>query len=157
MFAVTKYVDLESKIPLHFKLETTMAFLVLLGGLITGWQASYVNWARVHYKVPWPHTFAPDSNKEKLKFDMIQRASINFTENYTQFLCVSYLAANMAPKSAAVFGFFYLLGRIVFSMGYYSGDASKKDNGAFGYMIGIFPQYGLAWLFFLTSMGLVTV
>jgi hypothetical protein len=50
-----------------------------------------------------------------------------------------------------------LLGRIVFAQGYYSGIAEKKDNGAFGYMLGIFPLFGLAWLFLLTELKVLTL
>ena len=45
--------------------------------------------------------------------------------------------------------------RVVFALGYYSGIAAKKDNGAFGYMLGFFPLYGLCWLWFLTELKLL--
>ena len=73
------------------------------------------------------------------------------------FLGVAFFAAKMAPKLAAVFGFIFLLGRVVFAQGYYSGIAEKKDNGAFGYMLGIFPLYGLAWLYLVTELKLLAL
>ena len=158
MFALLKYVNPEPMLKfLPFKLETTMCFLVLAAGLVQGMMASYTNWARVEYNNPWPHTFCLEKNKDKLKFDMVQRAHLNFVENYTQFLAVAFFAAKMAPKLAAVFGFIFLLGRVVFAQGYYSGIAEKKDNGAFGYMLGIFPLYGLAWLYLVTELKLLAL
>ena len=88
---------------------------------------------------------------------MVQRAHLNFVENYPKFLGVAFFAAKMAPKLAAVFGFISLLGRVVFAQGYYSGIAEKKDNGAFGYMLGIFPLYGLAWLYLVTELKLLAL
>jgi hypothetical protein len=106
MYALIKYVNPEPMLEvLPFSLETTMAFLVLFAGLVQGMMASTTNWARKEYEVPWPHTFGQEKNKDKLKFDMVQRAHLNFVENYTQFLAVAFFAAKMAPKLAAVFGF----------------------------------------------------
>jgi glutathione S-transferase len=140
MFAGMKY-NLEGMLAVlpAMTVEGTMALLVLLAGLVQGMMAAKTNWARVEYKNPWPHTFCLESNPDKLRFDMVQRAHLNFVENYAQFLAVAYFAARLAPKCAAVFGTIFLLGRVVFALGYYSGVAEKKDNGAFGYMLGIFP------------------
>ena len=60
------------------------------------------NAARIKYDVPWPHTFALESNPKKLLFDSVQRANISFTENYTQMLALFFFASNLAPKVYAV-------------------------------------------------------
>ena len=49
---------------LPFTLETTMAFLVLVAGLVQGMMAATTNWARVEYKNPWPHTFCLEKNPD---------------------------------------------------------------------------------------------
>ena len=49
---------------LPFTLETTMAFLVLVAGLVQGIMAATTNWARVEYKNPWPHTFCLEKNPD---------------------------------------------------------------------------------------------
>ena len=61
--------------------------------------------------VPWPHTVAPEKNKDKLLFDAVQRAHLNFVENYPQFLGVAFFALKLAPKLATVCGTLFLLGR----------------------------------------------
>merc|ERR1711871_343717 len=159
MYCAMRYGDLESKLGVlpSFSVESTMALLVLLAGLVQGMMASKTNWARVEYNNPWPHTFCLEGNKDKLRFDMVQRAHLNFVENYPQFLGVAFFSAKLAPKCAALFGTIYPLGRVVFAFGYYSGIAEKKDNGAFGYMLGIFPLYGLAWLFLAKELNFLSL
>ena len=61
--------------------------------------------------MPWPHTVAPEKNKDKLLFDAVQRAHLNFVENYPQFLGVAFFALKIAPKLATVCGTLFLLGR----------------------------------------------
>merc|ERR1719171_3253710 len=121
-----KFVDPEPKLPLPLNLETSMCFLVLSAGLVQGMMSATTNWARKEYEVPWPHTFGQDKNKNKLKFDMVQRAHLNFVENFTRFLAVAFFACKMAPKLSTIFGSVFLLGRVVFAKGYYSGNAAKK-------------------------------
>jgi glutathione S-transferase len=101
---------------------------VLLAGVVQSLMASKTNWARLEYNVPWPHTFALEKSKDKLKFDMVQRAHLNFVENYPQYLATAYFALQLAPTLATLFGCFFLLGRVVFALGYYSGDATAKNK-----------------------------
>ena len=51
-----------------------MAVIVMVAGLVQNMMAASTNEARTKYGVPWPHTFAPEKNADKLKFDMVQRA-----------------------------------------------------------------------------------
>lgn len=157
MYAVLKYVNPEQKLlaALPFTLETTMAYLVLMGGLVQGMMFSKTNWARIEYSVPWPHTFALENNPKKIMFDCVQRAHLNFVENYTQMLALIFFAAKLAPKATFIFGSFFLLGRVLFAQGYYSGVAEKKDIGVIGYLLGVFPITGLAWLYLLSQLGFV--
>ena len=129
-----------------------MCWIIMLAGLIQGWLGATTNWARKEYNVPWPWTFAQPSNKNKLKFDMVQRAHLNFVENYTQVLGVSYFAAQVSSNLAAVCGSFFLLGRLAFIRGYYTGNAKNKDSGAFGYILGFFPLVGLAWYYLISNL-----
>ena len=131
-YALLKYAGAETAlsaaIPLDINAATGGCILVLLAGVVQGLMASKTNWGRLEYKVPWPHTFALENNKNKLKFDMIQRAHLNFVENYPQYLATAYFALQLAPNLATLFGTFFLLGRVVFALGYYSGDATQKNK-----------------------------
>merc|ERR1712146_710214 len=64
----------------------------------------------------------------RLKFDMVHRAHLNFVENSPQYLATAYFALQLAPALATLFGCFFLLGRVAFSLGYYSGDATAKNK-----------------------------
>lgn len=131
-YALLKYAGAENAlsaaIPLDINAATGGCILVLLAGVVQSLMASKTNWARVHYGVPWPHTFAPEKHKDKLKFDMVQRAHLNFVENYPQYLATAFFALQLAPTLATIFGSFFLLGRVVFALGYYSGDATAKNK-----------------------------
>ena len=47
---------------------------MLLAGVVQSMMGTKTNWARIEYKVPWPHTFAPPEKVKdpdtRLKFDM---------------------------------------------------------------------------------------
>jgi glutathione S-transferase len=159
VFAAQKYGNLETVLdtlcPVPLDVTKAVLLFVIFSGFLQGMMASATNAARVKYNVPWPHTFALEGNKDKIAFDCVQRAHINFTENYTQYLAVFYFAACEAPHCAVAFGMFYLLGRLAFANGYYSGNAANKDAGVFGYMLGAFPLLGLMNIYAAKQFGLL--
>lgn len=127
--------------------------IVILGGLLATHMASNTNGARAKYDVPWPHTFAPHGHKDKIAFDCVQRAHLNFVENYTQVLALAYFAVQDTPYWGFVSTAMFLFGRLVFANGYYTGNAANKDRGVFGYMLGYFPLKGLVYLHAAKQFG----
>ena len=135
MYALLNHADAEAKLaelPVvgDVTAELGLCYLVLAAGLVQGLMGTKTNWARKAYvsatapsggpprslscrpqDVPWPHTVAPEKNKDKLRFDAVQRAHLNFVENYPQFLGVAFFALKIAPKLATVCGTLFLLGR----------------------------------------------
>ncbi|GBO21920.1 hypothetical protein AVEN_164077-1, partial [Araneus ventricosus] len=72
-------------------------------------------------------TMYSDSN---IVFNCIQRAHGNFLENYPQFLFLLLVGGLSHPKLSTVGGILYLLGRIVYALGYSTGVkeiAAKLD------------------------------
>ncbi|GBO10411.1 hypothetical protein AVEN_238835-1, partial [Araneus ventricosus] len=63
-------------------------------------------------------TMYSDSN---IVFNCIQRAHGNFLENYPQFLFLLLVGGLSHPKLSTVGGILYLLGRIVYALGYSTG------------------------------------
>ena len=181
VYAGLKFGDVETRLaavispvlPLDANKATMV--IVLLAGVLQNHMASTTNWARAKYDVKWPHTFAPEGDpampaqpdltqppprvppleghKDKVAFDCVQRAHLNFVENYTQVLALTYFAAQAAPYWAFLSAFFFLLGRLVFANGYYSGNAENRNAGAFGYMVGKFPLQGLFYLVVAKTLG----
>jgi glutathione S-transferase len=157
VWASLKFANLEAvlaaAIPLPLNANKTLLLTVILAGMLQNHMASTTNWARVKYNVPWPNTFAPEAHKDKVAFDCVQRAHLNFVENYPQVLGVVYFAAQEYPYYAFVTSCMFLLGRLVFANGYYTGKAAAKDAGTFGYMLGMFPLYGLMYIYTAKQFG----
>jgi hypothetical protein len=159
MWAALKYADPEARLsflPIKSS-EAAIGYFVLLAGLLQSHMSNTTNWARLEYKNPWPYMFALEKNPKKIEFDCVQRAHVNFTENYTQLLAMFFFASKLAPRFAAVCGTFHLLGRLVFANGYYTGVASNKDKGTFGYFLGTFPLVGLFYLWVFNELGLMAL
>ena len=132
-----------------------LLLFVILAGFLQTHMACNTNGARKKFEVPWPHTFAPHGHKDKVAFDCVQRAHLNFVETYTQVLVLVYFAAQDTPNLAFVTGTFFLLGRLAFANGYYTGNAKNKDSGVFGYMLGFFPLIGLTYLHAARVFGIL--
>jgi glutathione S-transferase len=96
---------------------------------VNTWMAMNVGKARKEHNVKYPIMYSPDNNM----FNCIQRAHQHTLENYPQFLVLLFVGGLHHPKVAAGAGIVYLLGRIAFAMGYYTGDPEKRKWGVFGY------------------------
>ncbi|KAL5017136.1 hypothetical protein ScPMuIL_006725 [Solemya velum] len=103
---------------------------VILTGLgstfVNMWLAINVGRARKQYEVAYPEMYS--TNKT---FNCIQRAHQNYLEGYPQFLFLLLVGGLQYPKTTAGAGLLYLLGRIAYAKGYYTGDPEKRRWGAF--------------------------
>lgn len=99
--------------------------------------------ARKKYKVPYPALYADKAdNKDAELFNCVQRGHQNSLENYPQFLACLILTGLAYPITSAITGAVYLIGRIVYFMGYATGDPNKRMRGAFFNFAMLF-YYGL--------------
>jgi len=125
------------------------------------WMAMNVMRARKEYNVPFPQLYSAANEK----FNCIQRAHQHTLEIYPQFLLLLTIGGLQCPRIAAGAGVVYLLGRIGFALGYYTGDPEKRRWGVLGYP-GLFTLLGctlclavrqLDWAeYFKTSQSTVT-
>ncbi|CAG7821264.1 unnamed protein product [Allacma fusca] len=106
---------------------------------MTMWKAVQVGKARKEFKVDYPAMY---SDKSAL-FNCYQRAHQNTLENYPQFLLLLLLAGIEMPCVSALAGLVWIAGRVVYGLGYQTGDPQKRARGAFAYI-------GLLTLFLLT-------
>lgn len=93
------------------------------------WMAFNVMKARKEHNVKYPLLYSPDNDK----FNCVQRAHQNTLENYPTFLLLLLVGGLHCPRVAAASGVVYVLGRVAFALGYYTGDPEKRRWGAFGY------------------------
>jgi len=101
------------------------------------WMAHNVGKARKKFNIKYPLMYSPDNNE----FNCIQRAHQHTLELYPQFLTLLLIGGLQHPRLAAGAGAVYLLGRIVFARGYYTGDPEKRRQGMFG-MLGMLALLG---------------
>ncbi|XP_013386974.1 microsomal glutathione S-transferase 3-like [Lingula anatina] len=94
------------------------------------WHAMNVANARKKFEVPYPLTYSSVNNGEN-QFNCIQRSHQNFLENYPPFLMLLFLGGLQYPKISAGMGTVYLVGRIVYALGYNTGDPDKRKRGGF--------------------------
>lgn len=101
------------------------------------WLARNVVKARKQYKIEYPIMYSADNDK----FNCIQRAHQNTLELWPQFLTLLFVGGLQLPRITAAAGVVYIIGRIVYAKGYYSGDAEKRKYGFFG-MLGMLTMLG---------------
>uniref|UniRef100_A0A023GEX0 Glutathione S-transferase 3, mitochondrial n=1 Tax=Amblyomma triste TaxID=251400 RepID=A0A023GEX0_AMBTT len=128
-------------------------YVVLVGvgsSLVNMWLAFRVGRARKQYGVKYPAMYS-DNN---IVFNCIQRSHQNFLESYPQFLMTLFLGGFEFPKVAAIAGVVFLAGRVVYALGYSTGDPAKRMRGGFQYF-GVLTLMGLSVRLGLRMLGVV--
>ncbi|KEP61577.1 UNVERIFIED_CONTAM: MAPEG family protein [Hammondia hammondi] len=72
------------------------------------------------------------SDQECEVFNCYQRAHLNTLESYPIFLALLCLGGLQYPSACAIGGFIFLLGRLFYAFGYYTGQPEKRMWGSFG-------------------------
>ncbi|KAL9549806.1 hypothetical protein MBANPS3_005025 [Mucor bainieri] len=100
--------------------------------------APKVGAARRAAKVPYPYVYAEKSEAEKDPkkniFNCTQRAHQNTLEILPVYNTLLLVGGLKYPEISAAAGVVFLLGRIVFTSGYTTGEPAKRTRGAFGYL-----------------------
>merc|ERR1712215_365584 len=112
------------------QLDPDHGYLVLVVAgtwLLNIWQMSKVGGARKRLGVPYPDMY---SDKQPL-FNCYQRAHQNTLENIPLFLAILLISGLNFPKLAAGAGLVWLIGRVIYSYGYYTGEPKNRLYGFF--------------------------
>jgi len=114
------------------------------------WKGIQVGKMRKQLKINYPTMYSPTN----VLFNCYQRAHQNTLENYSQFLVLLFVGGLEMPMLASMSGVIWILSRISYARGYYTGDPKKRMNGAYGYigqiiLLGAAIKFG----FHLLSIG----
>jgi len=103
---------------------------VVLTYFLLFWQGFVVGQKRKVYKVELPAMY---SDTEPM-FNCYQRVHQNTLERVPIFLALLLAAGLFNAKMAAAFGFIWVIARVIYSLGYYSG---KPNNRMVGSLLGL--------------------
>jgi glutathione S-transferase len=102
------------------------------------WMAYNVGRARKKYSIDYPTMYSTENKM----FNCIQRAHQQSLELHPTFLTLLLLGGIQHPKIATGAGIVYLVGRVAFAKGYYTGDPEKRKTGHFITMLGLLVLLG---------------
>merc|ERR1711978_315732 len=117
--------------------------ILVLTWFLLFWQGNMVGRARTKYKVELPTMYSDTETT----FNCYQRVHQNTLERVTVFLVLLLAAGLFNAKMAAAFGLVWLLARVIYSVGYYSGTPSNRIVGsALGLFLGEMPLVVMVFL-----------
>ncbi|CAI5479825.1 unnamed protein product [Closterium sp. Yama58-4] len=79
--------------------------------------------------VPYPKMY---EDKEDSLFNCYQRAHQNTLESYPAFLSLLLIAGYAYPITASACGMVWVIGRVFYSLGYYTGNPRNRVQGMWG-------------------------
>jgi len=116
-----------------FHLPSGFGYVVLTGVasmFMLLWKGVQVGKMRKKLKVDYPTMYSPTNDL----FNCYQRAHQNTMENYPQFLAVLLLGGLEMPIFTAIGGVVWILGRISYAKGYYTGEPKNRMRGGYAYL-----------------------
>jgi len=134
---------------LDLTVDVNYAWVILAAvstGWLTFWQGIYVSRHRKAANIAYPQLYAEkaeaEASAEAFKFNCAQRAHQNTLENFPQTLFFLVFAGLKYPIPAASLGGLWVVGRVLYTLGYSTGDPKKRYRG----MVGSIGQLGLQLL-----------
>jgi len=96
--------------------------------ILTQWQMIQVAFQRKRSGVKYPKVY---EDADDSVFNCYQRAHQNTLESYPAFLTLLLIGGFGYPITSSVCGMVWVIGRVVYSLGYYTGNPINRMKGAF--------------------------
>jgi len=125
--------------------------LMIVGGtvLLNIWHMMKIGSVRRQFGIKYPIMYS----EQHPLFNCYQRAHLNMLENLPFFLATLLTSGFLFPLASAGFGALWLVGRVIYSMGYYSGKPEKRIPGVILASLG--GQIPLLFLTFYSGASLL--
>jgi len=105
------------------------------------WKTIKVGKARKKYEVKYPLVYSPENGGDNT-FNCIQRAHQNTLEGYPTYLMLLFSGGASLPRVASAAGATWILGRVIYALGYYSGNPEKRRRGEAFFLGGLLTLLG---------------
>ncbi|UZJ55077.1 hypothetical protein CBS101457_004397 [Exobasidium rhododendri] len=108
------------------------------------WQSLLVSAARKKAGIKYPQVYATKeeeaSNKDAKIFNCVQRSHANSLESVHHYILMTLISGLRHPRPAVGLASVYLIGRVMYTLGYSTGEPSSRAAGA---GVGAVAQLGL--------------
>nr|CAH0109516.1 unnamed protein product [Daphnia galeata] len=121
--------------PVIIKVKPAYGYVILTGvasGCLLTWQMTQVGKMRKKCGINYPTMYSPDTTGDGRLFNCYQRAHQNTLEGYPLFLMLLFTGGFEHPIPSALAGVLWIIGRVVYSLEYYTGDPKKRSLGVLG-------------------------
>lgn len=119
-------------------------------GFLGLFQSLAVAKARKAAKIPYPVAYATHeealADPAKMKFNCAQRAHLNTLESLPFFLFSLLFTGLRHPHYAASCGAIWVVGRVLYTIGYNTGDPAKRSRGLFHNLGSFGLLFGSSWI-----------
>lgn len=127
-----------------YTIGSDYGYVILAGSatvFLNLWQMFRIGKLRKAYGIKYPQM----TSDQHPDFNCAQRVHQNTLESIPFILAMLLMGGLRHPQYAAGFGAAWLFGRVVYSIGYYTGKPEKRIPGAIiSTLLGLFPLTGLA-------------
>lgn len=127
-----------------YNISSEFGYVILAGSatvFLNLWQMMRIGSLRKKHGIKYPQ-MTSDKHQD---FNCAQRVHQNTLESIPFILATLVMGGLRHPKYAAGFGAAWIVGRIIYSIGYYSGKPERRIPGAvISTLLGLFPLTGLA-------------